>query len=76
MRADDVSVIPETARGRDSIRISSKASYDEALFVIDVAHMPTGCATWPAWWTVSATGPWPNGGEIDIIEGSFACYAL
>ncbi|VDB87411.1 unnamed protein product [Peniophora sp. CBMAI 1063] len=69
MRADDVSVIPESARGRDSIRISSKASYDEALFVIDVTHMPTGCATWPAWWTVSAAGPWPSGGEIDIIEG-------
>eukprot|EP00483_Globobulimina_turgida_P001412 UN01414 len=28
--------------------------------------MPTGCGTWPAWWTV---GPnWPSGGEIDIIE--------
>mmetsp|Transcript_80169 Transcript_80169/g.120495 ORF Transcript_80169/g.120495 Transcript_80169/m.120495 type:complete len:206 (-) Transcript_80169:31-648(-) len=29
--------------------------------------MPEGCGTWPAWWLV---GPdWPNGGEIDIIEG-------
>ncbi|KZV67886.1 glycoside hydrolase family 16 protein [Peniophora sp. CONT] len=69
MRADDTTVVSDSARGRDSIRISSKASYDEALFVIDVAHMPSGCATWPAWWTVSAAGPWPAGGEIDIIEG-------
>lgn len=29
--------------------------------------MPTGCGTWPAWWS---NGPnWPYGGEIDILEG-------
>jgi len=29
--------------------------------------MPEGCGTWPAFWMC---GPnWPNGGEIDIIEG-------
>lgn len=34
---------------------------------MDVAHMPTGCGTWPAFWMV---GPdWPTGGEIDILEG-------
>ncbi|KAI0283797.1 concanavalin A-like lectin/glucanase domain-containing protein [Russula brevipes] len=69
MRADDVSIVSPKARGRDSIRISSQAAYDEALIVLDLAHMPAGCATWPAFWTLSAKGPWPNGGEIDIIEG-------
>jgi len=55
--------------GRDSIRISSQESWDDAIFVLDLKHMPTGCATSPAFWTRSATGPWPAGGEIDIIEG-------
>lgn len=43
--------------------------------------MPTGCATWPAFWLCNQTNPfdpavlngtvqpWPAGGEIDILEG-------
>jgi len=56
-----------TGRGRQSVRISTKEIWNGGLFVMDLEHMPTGCATWPAWWLV---GPnWPSGGEIDIIEG-------
>jgi len=52
---------------RDSVRLTSKASFNGGLFILDVAHSPAGCATWPAFWIV---GPnWPSGGEIDIIEG-------
>jgi len=70
MCADDVSIIdPNDPRGRSSVRISSQKGYDDSVIVLDVAHMPAGCATWPAFWTLSSTGPWPNGGEIDIIEG-------
>ena len=70
MRADDWSIVNPSARGRDSVRISSQTAYDEAIFVLDLAHMPAGCATWPAFWTLSQQGPWPAGGEIDIIEGT------
>jgi len=57
-----------TGRGRNSVRLSSKATFNAGTLVIaDIAHMPTGCGTWPAFWMV---GPnWPNSGEIDIIEG-------
>ncbi|CAA7267292.1 unnamed protein product [Cyclocybe aegerita] len=35
--------------------------------VFNIRHMPVGCGTWPAVWTVG--GNWPNQGEIDILEG-------
>jgi hypothetical protein len=69
MRADDWSRVDPNARGRDSVRISSQTAYGDSVIVLDLAHMPEGCATWPAFWTLSQQGPWPNGGEIDIIEG-------
>lgn len=69
MRADDVSIVSASARGRDSIRITSPTAYNDSITVLDLQHMPAGCSTWPAFWTLSQNGPWPQGGEIDIIEG-------
>ncbi|KAA8903343.1 glycoside hydrolase family 16 protein, partial [Sphaerosporella brunnea] len=53
--------------GRGSIRLESKSVYTYGLFLLDVDHLPYGCGTWPAWWTVGNL--WPQQGEIDIIEG-------
>ncbi|KIJ49472.1 glycoside hydrolase family 16 protein [Sphaerobolus stellatus SS14] len=69
MRADSKNIIPLSARGRDSIRIQSLAAYTDSIVVLDLVHMPEGCSTWPAFWTLTQAGPWPVGGEIDIIEG-------
>jgi len=69
MLPDSTNVVSPESRGRDSIRISSKWAYDESVIIIDLEHMPHGCGTWPAFWTYSQQGPWPTGGEIDIIEG-------
>ncbi|RKU40246.1 hypothetical protein DL546_002034 [Coniochaeta pulveracea] len=59
--------------GRPSTRVTSTATYTKGLFIADIAHMPAGtgqygsCGLWPAFWMF---GPnWPNGGEIDILEG-------
>lgn len=59
-----------TGSGRDSVRISSKKSYQHGLIILDLAHMPGGaCGTWPAFWLLSSSATWPIGGEVDIIEG-------
>jgi len=69
MRADHTNRVQPNARGRDSIRIHSNKAYGDSVTILDVSHMPEGCATWPAFWSLSQAGPWPSGGEIDIIEG-------
>jgi len=58
----------ETVSGnRQSVRISTQSQFNGGLVIMDSVHMPTGCGTWPAFWT---DGPnWPAGGEIDIVEG-------
>ncbi|KAH8690908.1 putative endo-1,3(4)-beta-glucanase [Talaromyces proteolyticus] len=57
-----------SGRGRRSVRLTSHATYNGGLFVLDLAHMPgSNCGSWPAFWTFNSNWPWQ--GEIDIIEG-------
>lgn len=66
MRVDNKNWIPEGGN-RKSVRVHSKKSYGQSLFIMDVKSMPYGCGTWPAMWM---NGPeWPKGGEVDILEG-------
>jgi len=59
-----------TPAGRPSVRISSAKSYSAGtLIVADIAHVPSGCSVWPAFWLVGKADDWPNSGEIDIFEG-------
>lgn len=66
-----VSTTPVALEGRNSVRITSKESYSDGVYVLNVTHVPMGCATWPAFWTVTEDiDNWPNGGEIDIMENA------
>jgi len=62
-----VETTPVVSGNRKSVRIESKNIFNRGILIGDFVHMPTGCATWPAFWS---NGPnWPNGGEIDVVEG-------
>ncbi|KAM3443892.1 hypothetical protein MY4824_000340 [Beauveria thailandica] len=55
--------------GRPSVRLESKNDYTKGLLIARFNHLPkTVCGAWPAFWTYSKVGSWPNGGEIDIYE--------
>lgn len=65
--AVDATKTLQPGQKRDSVRITSKKKWSAGLFIADFSHMPFGCSTWPAYWSV---GPgWPNAGEIDVVEG-------
>ncbi|KAF8962582.1 2 beta-glucan [Flammula alnicola] len=67
LRADDTTVLSASGPGRNSVRIQSNKQFTTSVMVFNIRHMPQGCGTWPAVWTVGAD--WPNEGEIDILEG-------
>jgi len=49
-----------------SVRLESKRTFNGGLFVLDVAHVPTGPGTWPAFWLHGDN--WPMEGEFDMFE--------
>lgn len=62
-----VETTQQVNRGRKSVRIHGNRVWTGGMVMMDAVHMPAGCGTWPAWWQ---NGPnWPEGGEIDILEG-------
>ncbi|KAL5119538.1 hypothetical protein ACEQ8H_002603 [Pleosporales sp. CAS-2024a] len=63
MGVDTSSSMNPNGAGRKSVRVQSKATYNQALVIADIAHAPgSACG-----WMVGAN--WPNQGELDIIEG-------
>lgn len=55
-------------KGRDSVRITSKAMYNQGLMIAKFSHMPVqACGAWPAFWSFGS--PWLTMGEIDYFEG-------
>ncbi|KIK51183.1 glycoside hydrolase family 16 protein [Collybiopsis luxurians FD-317 M1] len=67
-RSDFTTVLNPSGPGRNSVRLMSKKQYRiGTVLIANLHHMPEGCGTWPAFWTVGDN--WPNNGEIDILEG-------
>jgi len=54
MRVDSVNVA--SGRGRNSIRVLTTKTYQHALIVLDLAHMPDNvCGIWPAFWMLGSS---------------------
>lgn len=53
---------------------TEKQHADASLLArLDVAHLPSGCATWPAWWTRPLSSSFE---EIDIWENTNDLYGV
>lgn len=49
MGVDTTSTLDPNGAGRKSVRVQSKASYNKALVIADIAHAPgSACGSWPA----------------------------
>ncbi|KAJ2933607.1 hypothetical protein H1R20_g3506, partial [Candolleomyces eurysporus] len=46
-----VETTPTVPGNRKSIRITTQATFNGGLVIMDAVHMPHGCGTWPAFWT-------------------------
>jgi len=59
---------PDTG-GQDytSARLISQSSYGYGFYEVR-AKLPCGRGIWPAIWLLPAEGPWPDSGEIDVME--------
>ena len=50
-----------SSSGRESVRITSTASYNLGLFILDLEHMPASiCGTWPALYVILLLGLWSS----------------
>lgn len=49
MGVDTSSTLDPNGQGRKSVRVQSKATYNQVLVVTDIAHVPgSACGSWPA----------------------------
>lgn len=53
---------------RQSAKIATNKSWKHFLAMMKFSHVPYGCGVWPALFTLAPEYPWPDGGEVDILE--------
>jgi hypothetical protein len=64
---DHANILDVNGKGRSSVRLESKKSFDSGLIIAKFSHLPAPvCGTWPGYWMYGSN--WPTNGEIDIYE--------
>lgn len=67
VKVDNTSLVVYNDK-RNSVRITTEDYFPlGSVILFDATHLPYGCSIWPGFWTKAAQ--WPEGGEIDIVEG-------
>lgn len=64
---------------RTTVKIGTKKAWTYFLAAMRYSHVPWGCGVWPAFFTLADNAPWPDGGELDILEyvndlGAFSSF--
>ncbi|KAI8990389.1 concanavalin A-like lectin/glucanase domain-containing protein [Trametes punicea] len=67
IKVDNTTFVPFNFK-RNSVKIITHDFFPiGSVFIFDALHLPFGCSVWPSFWTMGQN--WPQGGEIDIMEG-------
>jgi len=69
MGVDSWSTLPP-GQGRKAVKILSRKTYNNGLFILTAENVPSACGAWPAFWMYGedAQHAWPRWGEYDILE--------
>ena len=64
---DHANTLDVKGKGRSSVRLESKKSFESGLIIAKFSHLPAPvCGSWPGYWMYGSN--WPSNGEIDIYE--------
>ena len=63
-----VETTAKVSGNRMSVRVQSNNNFTGGLVLFDAVHMPSGCGTWPAFWSNGAYDPTASYLGADVMQ--------